>query len=171
MSFLHKLFKTDLKKQKLVDISVSELLEMGVSVVALDADNTSSHDRTTTPLPGTEEWISSVKNSGIKVVLLSNAKAKRAGILASQYDIPVIGMACKPLPFGYIRTILKFRTAPFSICMIGDQLFTDVLGANLMGFKSIYVFPTDKEVVNAFSFAVRRFLEKNIFAYQDRRYK
>lgn len=167
---LHKLFYAEIKKQAIGEISPEELIGMGIKVVALDADNTSSFDRTTKPLPGTEDWIKSLKGAGLKVVLLSNAKTERAKVLADIYDIPVIGMSCKPLPFGYMRAVLKFRTKPQHICMIGDQLFTDILGANICGFKSIYVFPYEKEKRNSKSFAVKRFAEKLIFAYQYKKY-
>lgn len=168
--FLHHLFKADIRRNGIGEINPDWLLDMGIKVVALDADNTSSFDRTTDPLPNAPEWVKSLKDAGLKVVLLSNAKTERAAILADQYDIPVLGLACKPLPFGYIRTMIKFKTSPKKICMIGDQLFTDILGANIVGFKSIYVYPHEVETRNAMSFKIRRYAEKKIFAYQDKKY-
>ncbi len=160
---LHKWFTTDMKKDGLLDISVDDLKSLGVKAITLDADNTSSFDRTTTPIPGAKEWVENVKKAGIKVILLSNAKKKRAIILADQYDIPVIGLSCKPLPFGYIRAVLKLRMKPEHICMVGDQLFTDIMGANIVGFKSIYCSPIEKEKKQALGFAIKRFEEKIVF--------
>ncbi len=169
--FLHKLFRTGKRRRSITEIKPHEFVSRGIKVVALDADNTSSYDRTTDPLPGANEWIQSLKSEGLKVVLLSNAKTERARILADKYGIPVVGLACKPLPFGYLRCILRFFTRPSRICMVGDQLFTDILGANFMGFQSIYVYPHEKEKQNVVSFRIRRAAEKIIFAYQDRKYK
>lgn len=169
--FLHRIFSTGRRRHSITEISPEELILSGVKVVALDADNTSSFDRTTDPLPGAAEWIQGLCDAGLKVVLLSNAKAARAKILADRYGIPVIGLACKPLPFGYLRCMLKFFKRPSQICMVGDQLFTDILGANIVGFQSIYVYPYAKEQKNVLSFRIRRFAEKIIFAYQDRKYK
>ena len=168
--FLHKLFKTDVRKQNVWDITVSELVDMGVKAVTVDADNTTSYDGTIEPLPFSYDWISEVQNAGIRVLLLSNAKEERASQLANQYGIPVIGMALKPLPFGYLRAALKLRLAPSKICMVGDQLFTDILGANLSGFKSIYVYPYKPEERNVLSYRLRRLAEKLIFEYQDKKY-
>lgn len=168
--FLHKLFKTDIRKQTLWDISVAELLDMGVEAVTVDADNTTSYDGTTEPLPFSHDWINEVKAAGIRVVLLSNASTERASVLAKQYDIPVVGMGLKPLPIGYLRAALKLRLPPSKICMVGDQLFTDILGANAVGFKSIYVYPYQPETRNIVSFRIRRMAEKAIFAYQDEKY-
>mgnify|MGYP003292942507 CR=1 FL=1 len=168
MTKIGKMFKTDLKKESLLLISAEELKEMGIKAITLDADNTSSYDRTTNPIPGAKEWVDSIKNAGIKVILLSNAKKKRAIILADQYEIPVIGLSCKPLPFGYIRAVLKLRVKPSEICMVGDQLFTDIMGANLMGFKSIYCYPIAKEKQQAVGFAIKRFGEKIVFYLMDK---
>ncbi len=168
--FLHKLFKTDIRKQTVWDISVDELKDMGVMAVTIDADNTTSYDGTTEPLPFSLDWIREVKAAGIRVVLLSNAATERAQVLAEQYDIPVIGMALKPLSIGYLRAALKLRLPPSKICMVGDQLFTDILGANAVGFKSIYVYPYQPETRNVVSYRLRRLAEKLIFAYQDEKY-
>lgn len=165
---LHKWFKTDIKRDGLLSISIEDLKTLGIETIALDADNTSSFDRTTDPIPGAKEWVEGVKKAGIKVILLSNAKKKRAIILADQYDIPVIGLSCKPLPFGYIRAVIKTRTKPEKIVMIGDQLFTDIMGANIMGFKSIYCKPIEKEKKQALGFAIKRFGEKIVFFLFDK---
>lgn len=170
MDFLHKLFKADIKKQTVWDIRVDELLEMGVRAIAVDADNTTSYDGTTEPLPFSHDWIKELKAAGIPVVLLSNAATERAQVLAEQYDIPVIGMALKPLPVGYLRAALKLRLPPSKICMVGDQLFTDILGANAVGYKSIYVYPYQPETRNVVSYKIKRIAEKAIFAYQDEKY-
>ena len=168
--FLHRLFKTDIRKQTVWDISVDELKDMGVEAVTVDADNTTSYDGTTEPLPFSLDWINEVKAAGIRVVLLSNASTERASVLAKQYDIPVVGMGLKPLPIGYLRAALKLRLPPSKICMVGDQLFTDILGANIVGFKSIYVYPYKPETRSVVSFKIKRIAEKLIFAYQDKKY-
>lgn len=169
MITFEEMFKTDMKKDSLLSITVDDLKSLGVKAVTLDADNTSSFDRTTTPIPGAKEWVESVKNAGIKVILLSNGKTKRAKILADQYNIPVVGFSCKPLPFGYIRAVIKLRKKPSEICMVGDQLFTDIMGANILGFKSIYCKPVGKEVAQKLGFAIKRFLEKVVFWVLERR--
>lgn len=169
MITFYDMFKTDMKKDGLLSITIDDLKSLEVKVVTLDADNTSSFDRTTTPISGAKEWVESVRNAGIKVILLSNGKKERAKILADQYGIPVIGLSLKPLPFGYIRAVLKSRTKPSQICMIGDQLFTDIMGANLVGFKSIYCKPVGKDARQKVGFAIKRFLEKLTFWILERR--
>ena len=136
---------------------------MRYKAMLIDADNTSSYDLTTDPLPGTEDWVRSMKEAGLKVLLLSNAKAERAKVLADHYGIPVIGMAAKPAPFGYFRAVLTLRTSPKKMLMLGDQLFTDILGANLAGCKSIWVEPYEEDKREGF-FLLKRKLERLVSA-------
>ena len=86
-----KLLKPDAKCRYLTDVTPATVKALGCKAVLIDADNTSSYDLTTDPLPGTEDWVRSMKEAGLKVLLLSNAKAERAKVLADHYGIPVIG--------------------------------------------------------------------------------
>lgn len=136
-----KLLKPEAICRYLTDITPATVRALGCKAVLIDADNTSSYDLTTDPLPGTEDWVRAMNAAHIPVLLLSNAKTERAKVLADRYGIPVVGMAAKPSPHGYWRAAWVLRTSPRHLLMLGDQLFTDVLGANLAGCKSIWVQP------------------------------
>ena len=166
----YKWFYVEEKSLGLLHITPEKLNEMGVKVIALDADNTSSFDRTTEPIPGAVEWVQNMKNAGFKVVLLSNGKKERAKILADQYGIPVLGLCCKPLPFGYWRAVLKFIKKPSEFVMIGDQLFTDIWGANMWGYKAILCKPVGKDRAQKVGFAIKRFIEKIVLFYIEKTY-
>ncbi len=163
-----KWFRPTRKVGSVTEITAESLREMGVSAIALDADNTTSYDRTTTPLPGAIEWINAMKAAGFKMVLLSNGPGKRAGTLAEVYGIPVLAMSLKPSPTGYIRAVLKFKTAPKNFVMIGDQLFTDIWGANLTGFQTIYCKPAGPDEGQKLLWLMKRLSEKLLFWYFDR---
>lgn len=135
-------------------------------IIALDADNTSSYDLTTEPIPGAKEWVEARKSEGFKVVLLSNAKASRAKILSEQYGIDAIGFSAKPFPIGGIRLVLKYRVKPSNVVMIGDQLLTDIIGGNLMGFDTIYTKPYEKEKNRGKVFFFKRKIERIVFKLQ-----
>lgn len=154
-----KLLKPDATCRFLTDITPATVKAIGCKAVLIDADNTSSYDLTTDPLPGTEDWVRSMKAADIPVLLLSNAKTERAKVLADRYDIPVIGLAAKPSPHGYVRAALKLRKSPKKLLMLGDQLFTDILGANLAGCRSIWVKPFEADKRTGF-FLVKRKLEQ-----------
>lgn len=156
----------------IMHITVDDLKQMGVLGVAVDLDNTTAHDGTDIPLEGAVEWISMVKQAGIKVIILSNGKKERAGRFAKLLDnIEFVGMACKPLISAYIKGQRVLDLKPKQIAMIGDQLFTDIWGANIAGWVSIYVKPFAMEERNVKSFKRRRDLEKKIFARMDAKSK
>ena len=69
-------------------------------------------------------------------------------------------MSLKPLPFGFNRAKRKLREKPQSVLVVGDQIYTDVLGANLAGMKSILLIPRDEE--HGFTIMLRRKMEKGI---------
>ena len=165
---LRKWFAPTRKYNSLIDITAQDLRDMGVKAIALDADNTSSYDRTRTPIPGAVEWIDGMKKAGFKMVLLSNGKGERTHFLAGLYGIPVICLSFKPLPIGYIRAVLKFRTRPEKFVMIGDQIFTDIWGANLTGFRSIYCKPAGPDNEQKIGFAIKRFFERLVLWYLDK---
>lgn len=154
-----KFLRPDKVCRYLTDITPELVRAMHCNAVAIDADNTSSFDLTTEPLPGTEDWVRGMKAAGVPVVLLSNAKTERAKVLADRYDIPVIGMAMKPLRQGYLRAAWKTRTAPGRLLVAGDQLFTDILGANRSGCRTIWVQPYEADRRGG-SFLLKRKLER-----------
>ncbi|MEE1352234.1 MAG: YqeG family HAD IIIA-type phosphatase [Acutalibacteraceae bacterium] len=134
-----KYLRPDLHRHLLTDVTPEDIRGLGATCILLDADNTSSYDGTTKPLPGSREWVQSMKDEGFTVLLLSNAKEERAGILAREYDIPVVARALKPTPFGFFRAQKHLRCRRRDMVMIGDQLFTDIKGARRAGVHCIYV--------------------------------
>lgn len=161
------LFHTDLKHQTITEITPEELRSLGVKALAIDADNTSGYDARPEPLPGVIEWIADMKQAGFPVLLLSNAELKRAKVLADKLGIPAVGLACKPLPIGYFRAAKALHVKRNELAMVGDQLFTDIAGANLVGVKAVYVFPYAPEERSVKSFRRRRKWEQKIFARQE----
>ncbi len=66
-------------------------------------------------------------------------------------------MSLKPFPFGFIRAKRKLKEKPQSVLVVGDQIYTDVLGANLAGMKSILLLPRSEE--HGWSIWLRRKME------------
>ena len=64
----------------------------------------------------------------------------------------------KPLTFGYTKAIKKMGLEKKNVAAVGDQIFTDVLGSNLKGIRSVFVFPIELET--GFWFRVKRKIEK-----------
>lgn len=61
--------------------------------------------------------------------------------LARELDLPIVAKALKPLPFGFRRALGVVGGTPEDTVMVGDQLFTDIVGAHLVGMKGYLVRP------------------------------
>ncbi|MDO4743413.1 MAG: YqeG family HAD IIIA-type phosphatase [bacterium] len=153
MSFLlpNKIFP------RLTDIKIKDLDELNIKAVLLDVDNTLTVDHGKAFIENAQQWIDDVLQSGRKILIMSNGKRKRLSKLLGAVGLECISMSAKPLPFSYWLSAIKLETPIKNILMVGDQLFTDVLGAKLSGAKAFLVKPIEPEV--KFSFVIRRRLE------------
>ena len=124
----------------------------------MDVDNTLAVYGTREPISGVLDWIDSMRENGIQLIILSNAKKERARRFGDSVGIEVIGLSMKPLPFGYFRAAKKLGIKRKNIAMIGDQYFTDILGGKLAGVKTVMV--TDITPEDAAFFKLKRKAEK-----------
>ena len=140
----------------------SEFLESNnIKGLLLDVDNTLTTEHKSKVLrDGVGEWICKMKESGVALIILSNAKTDRAKVFAHTIGLDAIGMAAKPLVHGYLMAAKKLGLKRKQIAMVGDQIFTDTLGGKLSGIKTILV--TDITPESSMSFRIRRKLEKKI---------
>jgi HAD superfamily phosphatase (TIGR01668 family) len=140
------------------DITPEFLKLNHIKTLLLDADNTLSVHRSQTPFEKVPEWISLMKKSGIKLIIVSNSEDERIKPFAEKLGLKYTASAAKPLPRGYIDAIKRFGLNKKHVAAVGDQIFTDILGANLFGIKSIFVFP--KEPETSLPFRIKRAIEK-----------
>ena len=141
------------------DVTVEYLKENNIKALLLDVDNTLSVAHANKTLRnGVAEWLSKMKENGIGLIILSNAKKKRAQRFGDTIGLEVIGLSAKPLPFGYFRAVKKLGLKCRETAMVGDQYFTDVLGGKLAGVKTIMV--TDITPENDAFFKLKRRVEK-----------
>ena len=138
-----------------------EFLEsLGVEALLLDVDNTIATYTSHTPIPGAVEWAEEMVGRGFRVIIVSNNYKKRVGPFARKFGLDFISFAIKPLPFGYLRARRRLGVKRRACAIIGDQIFTDVVGANLCGMKSVLRAPIEPE--EGFTFRVRRCLEQGL---------
>ncbi len=161
------LFPTMLKN-RITEITQNDLCSLGVHILMLDVDNTLTTHHSQNLPQDIAEWIRGMIRIDVTLILVSNAKKARVSPFAKKIGLPFISLACKPLPFGYWRAA-SFCKAEKSVCAaVGDQTFTDILGAKLAGIKAIQLRPIEPET--GVGFRVRRALEKPILrAYAKRK--
>ena len=122
-------------------ISPEELARRGIRLVLADLDNTLAPYKEA-PTPGAAAWVRELEAHGIRLFLLSNSrKPDRAHQMAERLGVPYQGHAGKPKRTGYLRAMARMGCTPEQTAMVGDQIFTDILGACRAGVIPLLVEP------------------------------
>jgi len=152
------LFSADIRARRLWEIDPALLTARGVRGVLLDIDNTlTTHDSQHLP-PEVPRWLDAARAQGLLLLLVSNNSAERVAPFAAKIGLDFYAKAAKPLPGGYRRAAAKLGLAPAQVAMVGDQIFTDSLGANAAGMVSVLLEPIEPESTAFFRF--KRFCER-----------
>ena len=155
------LLKPNIKLDGITDISVSLLKKYNINALLLDVDNTMSTHHGMVLTDGLMEWIDTMQKNGIKLRVLSNSKEQRVKPFAEKIGLPFTSMGCKPLPGGFLRGVKALGEKRKNVAIVGDQIFTDILGGNAVGLKSILLTPIKLETTAGFRF--KRWLERIVF--------
>lgn len=152
------LFKADFAFWRVTEITPEFLIKNNIRGLLLDLDNTlTTHDN---PVPGegVTEWLDSMRSAGIKMVIVSNNHPPRVKPFADMLGLDFVCEGKKPLANGFNRA-QKRMGIPFSqLAVVGDQIFTDMLGANLKRVRGIFVYPIEHEKTKFFK--LKRWAEK-----------
>ena len=153
-------FRADQHVDTLPEVSLDALARAGIRGIVVDLDNTVCAYHRPELAPGVAEWVAAARDRGFALVLVSNNFSERVALVGAQLGIPVVPNALKPLPFAFLRALKLLRTPRRATVVIGDQLFTDVLGAKLVGCRTILTTPL---VAHDFPLTrVLRFLERTL---------
>lgn len=140
-----KNLKPDLIYPGVPYIALDELKKRGVEGILLDIDNTLI-DYTKELSPKMKEWVARAKSQGFKVCILSNSnKLNKIIPVAEGIAVKYVSFARKPAKSGYLKASMLLNIDVKKLAMVGDQIFTDVLGANRLGMVSVYVEPINKK--------------------------
>ena len=89
-----------------------------------------------------KQWLKNLQGQGMKLYLLSNSnKKEKVKKIADEFGIPYRIFAKKPLKSGFLKVQKQMKEKTENIAVIGDQIFTDVIGGNRCGFFTILVEP------------------------------
>jgi HAD superfamily phosphatase (TIGR01668 family) len=148
---------------RLHDVPHEELEAAGIRGLIVDLDNTLLGFRETELAQEHVDWVARAHERGFRIVMLSNNFSERVRSLAAQLNIECFPNALKPLPFGFLRAKRCLRMHRREIAVVGDQLFTDVLGGKLCGHYTILTEPIelkDFPVTKIFRFFERMMLRE-----------
>ncbi len=139
-------------------IDIQKLKVSGIEYVICDLDNTLDSHNTKEPSCTALSFLNSLKDAGFTVCIISNGKHERVKKYLSNYPLSFIAKAGKPLKKSYLKAMNEIGAESSKTAFIGDQIFTDVLGANRIGLTTILVTPIES-IENSF-FYIKRALEK-----------
>ena len=150
-------------------IDFEKLYEEGIRAVIFDIDNTlvphgaPADDRA-------KALFARLKKIGYQCCLISNNQEPRVKMFCDAVDAEYIYKAGKPNPANYREAMKRMHTDEKNTLFVGDQIFTDVWGANKAGIYSILVKPIHpKEEIQI---VLKRYLEKVVlFCYKRHMYK
>jgi hypothetical protein len=146
------LFKPTYVFDKVGDITPEFLKKEGIKGLILDLDNTLTTHNNPVPPQSSLDWLDRMKGAGIKLIIVSNNHPPRVEPFAKQLGLDYEAEGKKPLTFGYTRGIRRLGLPKKNVAAVGDQIFTDVLGSNLKGIRSLFVFPIEYETSLPFRF-------------------
>lgn len=118
------------------------LKELGVRLVLADLDNTLTPYEEPLPSPALRQWKEELEGSGITLFVVSNSrKSRRCPDFCEALGIPYVRHAGKPGTKGFQQALRQTGIPASEALMVGDQIFTDILGANRAGIRTVLVRP------------------------------
>lgn len=117
------------------------LVADGIRGLILDLDNTVVAWNAPAPTETVRQWVGRVRAAGVQMCIVSNNFSSRTQAVGRALDVPVVAAAVKPIPWGFRRAMALMGTQASQTALIGDQVFTDILGGNLLGVCTILVEP------------------------------
>lgn len=143
------------------EITPEKLEKLGIKGIITDLDNTLIEwDRP----DATEEiatWMKGLEDAGLKIIIVSNNNDERVKRFAEPLGIPFISRARKPLGAAYYAAMKQLRLKSNEVVMVGDQLLTDIMGANRLNLYTFLVRPVAES--DGFVTRFNRFVERRVF--------
>jgi HAD superfamily phosphatase (TIGR01668 family) len=122
-------------------IDMEELKKRNIRAVITDLDNTLVEWHRPEATPEVEQWFRRLRQEGIQVTVVSNNNQERVRSFCEPLGVCFIWAARKPLGQAFLRAVREMNVPIEETVVVGDQLFTDILGGNLLGFHTILVVP------------------------------
>jgi len=140
---MSNIYKPVIYKKDILDIDYLRLKKMGIKCLLIDIDNTIAKTTCSYVSKDIEDLFESLKKD-FKIIILTNAIFIRARKFAEILDVPYYAFSCKPFRMNYKKIMTRYGYKESEMAAIGDQLYTDIKGANKLNIMSILVDPLAK---------------------------
>lgn len=134
-------------QRSIYDINYNKLKDNGIKCLLFDLDNTCIGYHDNNPSVELKNLFLNLTNMDFRVILFSNSPSKRLNYF-STLNIELHPSSKKPFKKCFQKILEKYQYKTKEVYIIGDQLFTDILGANRVGINSCLVDPlTDDDLI------------------------
>lgn len=131
----------DIRLDRVEQLTPAVLAEHGLSGLLVDLDETIVPAGSLRPSRAVRGWLRGLSEIGIPVVILSNGAPKRVRVVSRALRIDGLALIGKPWRPAFRRGLATLNVPADRVAMVGDQLFTDVLGARSFGLRTVLVRP------------------------------
>lgn len=154
------LFLPNKQVTRVFDIEPESLRDNNIKGIIVDVDNTLIPWNVDHATEEVVTWLEKMKAAEIKVTIFSNNNKERVTLFADPLNTPYMYNARKPLRFAFEKARKEMYLEKWEVAVVGDQLLTDILGGNRVGFYTILVDPlvTNDAAVTTFNRNVERMI-------------
>ena len=140
-----KTLKPSIYQKDVFSINYDKLLKLNIKNLLFDIDNTIASCKENEPSKEIIDLFNNLKEKGFNVFIITNALKKRASKFADKLNIKTYHFSMKPSSHNYNKIIKENNLKIEQTAAIGDQIYTDILGANKLCITSILVDPISKK--------------------------
>ncbi|MDT3424902.1 HAD superfamily phosphatase (TIGR01668 family) [Paenibacillus forsythiae] len=134
-----------LRVNTVFDIDLEDLYLKGYRGIITDLDNTLVGAKAPLATPELLAWFDKVKQTGFKLVIVSNNNMTRVSRFAAPLNIQFVHGARKPTNAPFHKAMKLMNLEPKNTVVVGDQMLTDVFGGNRLGLFTVLVLPISLE--------------------------
>lgn len=157
-------FIPDIYQRSIYTINYDNLKLAGIKCLLFDLDNTIAPVSMAAPNKKMKDLMESLKEMGFKIIIVSNSPKSRLEPFKNAFNVDAAFNALKPTKKKYLKIMKSYNFQASDIACIGDQLLTDIWGANRLGFTSILINPisTNDIVFTKFNRLIERTILKKL---------
>ncbi len=154
-------YMPDIYEKSIYYINYDKLYKKGIRCILFDLDNTLTPPHVKLPTKRLKKLFDELKDKGFKIIIMSNSPKYRIEPFKTYLNVDACAFSLKPKKNKYLRIMEKFKYKSTELAAVGDQLLTDIYGANKLDITSILVNPlTDSDYTITF---INRLFEKFIY--------
>ena len=160
-------YMPDIYQKSIYYINYDKLYKKGVRCILFDLDNTITPPHAKKPTKRLKKLFDELKDKGFKIIIISNAPKYRLEAYKTYLVVDCCAFALKPRKNKYQRILDKFKYKTTEVAAVGDQLLTDIYGANKLDITSILVNPLTEHDYSVT--LINRLFEKIIYSRLEKK--